>query len=73
MINPALNRTANTPAFAMAFVLIMREPVNRPLIPRFISVIKIVDGLDKSSYSIPISNNPLLDPSFNKLEQGPKE
>ena len=57
----------------MAFVLIIREPVNRPLIPRSTSIVKIVDGSDKSSYNILISNNPLLDPSSNELEQGPKK
>jgi hypothetical protein len=61
MINPALNRTASTPASTVAFVLIIGEPANRPLTPRSASAIKIVNGLNKSGYSILISNNPLLD------------
>ena len=57
----------------MAFILAIREPVNRPPTPRSASVVEIVDGLNKSSYSILISNNPPLDPGFNKLKRGPKE
>ena len=73
MINPALNKMASTPASTIASVLIIREPANRPPIPCSASVVKIVDSLNKSSYSIPISNNPPLDPSFDELKQGPKE
>jgi hypothetical protein len=51
----------------------MGEPVNRLPIPCSTSVVEIVDGLDESGYGILISNNPPLDPSSNKLEQGPKE
>jgi hypothetical protein len=57
----------------MAFILAIREPVNRPPISYSTSVIKIMDGLDKSSYNILISNNPPLDPRSNKLKQGPKK
>ena len=73
MINPALNKMASTPASTIASVLIIREPANRPPTPRSASAVKIIDGSDKSSYNIPISNNPPLDPSSNKLKQGPKE
>jgi hypothetical protein len=59
---------ANTPTFAIAFVLIIGEPVNRPPIPRSASIIEIVDGLDEFSYSILISNNPPLDLGFNELK-----
>ena len=57
----------------MASVLVIGEPVNRPSIPRSASIVKIVDGLNESGYSILISNNPPLDPGFNKLKRGPKE
>jgi hypothetical protein len=57
----------------MAFVLTIREPVNRPFTPRSTSAVKIIDGLDESGYSILISNNPPLDPSSNKLKWGLKE
>jgi hypothetical protein len=73
MIDPALNKIASTPASTMASVLAMGEPANCPPIPRSTSAVEIVDGLDESSYSILISNNPPLDPGFNKLKRGPKE
>jgi len=57
----------------MASVLAIGEPANRPPTPRSASVVKIVDGLDESGYSILISNNPPLDPGSNKLKRGPKE
>ena len=52
----------------MAFILAIREPVNRPPTPHSTSAIKIMDGLDKSNYNILISNNPPLDPGSNKLK-----
>ena len=52
----------------MAFILAIREPVNRPPTPRSTSAVKIVDSLDESNYNILISNNPPFNPSFNKLK-----
>jgi len=73
IINPALNETASTLASTIASVLVIGEPVNRPPTPRSTSAVKIIDGSNESSYSILISNNPPLDPGFNKLKRGPKE
>jgi hypothetical protein len=68
MINPALNRIANTPASATASLLAIGEPANCPSTPRSASTVKIIDGLDESSHGIPISNNPPLDPGSNELK-----
>jgi hypothetical protein len=57
----------------MASVLVIGEPANRPSVPYSTSIIEIIDSLNESSYSILISNNPLLDPGSNKLKQGPKK
>jgi hypothetical protein len=64
---------ASTSASIIAFILIIGEPVNRPSIPRSISAVEIVNGLDESGYSILISNNPLLDPGSDELKRGSKE
>jgi hypothetical protein len=59
---------ASTPTSAMASVLAIGEPVNRPPVPRSTSIVEIINDLNKSGYGIPISNNPPLDPGFDELK-----